>query len=397
MNDLQTKNNAQGLINIEDYAMGIDALVKQAGLIQRAMDAVMKEGEHYGKIPGTDKPVLLKPGAEKLNFMFRLRPEYSIIREERKDDFIAYTTECRLIHYPTDTLIATGLGSCNSRETKYRYRYVYEPTGQSVPKEYWAAKKAGNNKEMKRLLGAEGRPYKTDDGRWVIATSKQVINENPWDLDNTLIKMSCKRSLTAAVLNGTAASDLFTQDLEELLEKEIALATEMAGQESTGPQADDSPTMDEILSLLPPGISRNQFKTFLEESAAFLKKPLGYVLTEAQKNFAATARSFERWTEKKNGKTEQKRRGRPKADAEAPKQEPPPQEPPETKEPSIDDKLVYVKKNFTRSYKKALLLLGHIAHMDDGDAFDPKTLNDEQKNALHTKVNALVDSEKVEY
>jgi hypothetical protein len=206
------------------------------------------------------------------------------------------------------------------------------------------------------------------------------------------------------VLNGTAASDLFTQDLEELLEKEIALAMEMAGQESTGPQADDAPTMDEILSMLPPAIPRDQFKKFLEESAAFLKKPLGYVLIEAQKNFAATARSFERWTEKKNGKAEQKRRGRPKADAEAPKQEqqaPTANEQPpttqETKEPTIDDKLAYDKKNFTRSYKKALLLLGITVHIDDADAFDAKTLSDEQKAAVHAKVNALVDSEKVKY
>ena len=33
-------------------------------LIQQVMQSVMKKGTHYDTIPGTDKPSLLKPGAE---------------------------------------------------------------------------------------------------------------------------------------------------------------------------------------------------------------------------------------------------------------------------------------------------------------------------------------------
>ena len=39
---------------------------------------------------------------------------------------------------------------------------------------------------------------------------------NPYDVKNTLEKMAEKRSLVAAVLIGTAASDIFTQDIEDL-------------------------------------------------------------------------------------------------------------------------------------------------------------------------------------
>ena len=39
---------------------------------------------------------------------------------------------------------------------------------------------------------------------------------NPYDVRNTLEKMSEKRSMVAAVLIGTAASDIFTQDLEDM-------------------------------------------------------------------------------------------------------------------------------------------------------------------------------------
>jgi hypothetical protein len=54
-------------------------VVAQARLIQDVMRDIMREGEHYGKIPGCgDKPSLFKGGAEKICVTFRLRPEYQI-------------------------------------------------------------------------------------------------------------------------------------------------------------------------------------------------------------------------------------------------------------------------------------------------------------------------------
>lgn len=195
------------IVNIEDYAMPLDNLVKQVALIQNAMKKVMKEGEHYGVIPGTPKPTLLKPGAEKLCLLFRLGPRYQIIEKVRQDRFIAYTVNCDLIHTPTGTFVASGIGSCNSYEAKYRYRT--EETGREVPKEYW------ETRDPELLGGPEYKPRKKG-GKWVIV--HQVENDNPWDLDNTLIKMACKRALIAAVLNATAASDIFTQDIEDMPE-----------------------------------------------------------------------------------------------------------------------------------------------------------------------------------
>lgn len=206
-----------GVVNFEDYAMGVESVVRQVALIQNVMEKIMKEGEHYGKIPGTNKPSLLKPGAEKLCLTFRLDPDYEIIREVRDKDFIAYTVKCTLNHIPTGQRIASGIGSCNSREAKYRYRSIDEMTDTPVPSAYWNAKNAGNSQEMKRLLGEGNRAKKNEQtGKWVIAKSEKVENDNPWDLDNTLVKMACKRALVAAVLNGTAASDIFTQDVEDL-------------------------------------------------------------------------------------------------------------------------------------------------------------------------------------
>jgi len=207
--------------SVEKMAMSIGDLISQVKLIQEVMSKIMVEDEHYGVIPGTKKPTLLKPGAEKLCLTFRLDPDYQIIREVRDKDFIAYTVKCNLTHIPTGQNIASGIGSCNSRESKYRYRFIEESTGIPVPGKYWDAKKKGDNKEMKRLLqipnfNIENLRAAKIDGQWVIAKSEKIENDNPWDLDNTLIKMGCKRSLVAAILNATAASDIFTQDTEDM-------------------------------------------------------------------------------------------------------------------------------------------------------------------------------------
>lgn len=215
------------IINFEEYAMSVDSVVKQVSLIQDVMKRTMKEGEHYGKIPGTDKPTLLKPGAEKLNLTFRFEPDYNIIEKARDKDFLAYTVKCTLTHIPTGQKVASGIGSCNSREAKYRYRWIDELTEEPIPKDYWKAKKAGDNKEMQRILGKGYRPRKNEEtGQWVKAKSERVDNDNPWDLDNTLIKMACKRALIAANLNATAASDIFTQDIEDLQENGVAPQTQ---------------------------------------------------------------------------------------------------------------------------------------------------------------------------
>ena len=59
--------------------MRVDEVVQQVQLIQDIMRAVMKDGEHYGKIPGCgDKPSLLKPGAEKIMLTFRMVPDPEI-------------------------------------------------------------------------------------------------------------------------------------------------------------------------------------------------------------------------------------------------------------------------------------------------------------------------------
>jgi len=198
-------NETHDIVNIEDTAMSVEKVLSQIALIQNVMKRAMKKDEHYGIIPGTDKPTLLKSGAEKLCLTFRLDPRYDVIDDIRSKDHIAYTVKCTLIHIPTSVEIATGIGSCNSREKKYRY--YFKNTKRPVPKEYW------KNKDPELLGGTQFSARKVNK-QWVIY--ERIENDNPWDLDNTLIKMACKRALVAATLNATAASDIFTQDIEEM-------------------------------------------------------------------------------------------------------------------------------------------------------------------------------------
>lgn len=197
--------------------MSVEQIIAQTKKIQQCMSAVMKEGEHFGVIPGTNtKPTLLKPGAEKLCLLFRLDPEYEILTSVETPERIAYTIRCVLFHIPTGQRVASGLGSCNSREKKY-----LRPSPKKCPQCGKEAIIKG-----KEEYGGGWLCYKKKDGCGAKFkdVAPEIIDqpaglEDPADLANTILKMGCKRALVAAVLNGTAASDFFTQDLEDLTEK----------------------------------------------------------------------------------------------------------------------------------------------------------------------------------
>jgi len=179
----------------------------QVNLIQEVMEKTMKDGEHYGKIPGCgDKKALLKPGAEKLLLTFRLAPKYEIVHSVETNDLIMYRVKCVLEHIGTGNFVGSGDGACNSREGKYRWRA--ENTEKEVPKEYW-----DNNRDPS-IIGGEQYSTKKLNGKWYIM--HKVEHDNAWDYQNTILKMACKRALVAAVLNVTAASDIFVQDLDDM-------------------------------------------------------------------------------------------------------------------------------------------------------------------------------------
>ena len=200
-------------------ALSVADVKSRVDFIREIQREVMDVDVHYGVIPGTGKkPTLLKPGAELLCVTFQLDPEYDVLPISiQTETFINYIVRCSLRHVPSGQVIATGLGGCNSREEKYAYR-----TAARVCPE---CRKAAIIKGKAEYGGGwlcfgkkGGCGAKFPEGAPEIErqASGKVPNENLWDLANTLLKMACKRAHIAATLNGTAASDTFTQDLEDL-------------------------------------------------------------------------------------------------------------------------------------------------------------------------------------
>ena len=191
----------------------------------RELKALLVENIDYGKIPGTgDKPVLLKPGAEKICAFFGYSPHYTSEVIEDWDGHIYgeplfyYKYTCTLSKDRTP--VGEGQGSCNSWETKYRYRTskrVCPNCGvpaliegkqwtPSDPKQWVCFEKKGGCKAK----------FAIDDARVTGQQTGQVKNPDFADTINTIQKMGQKRAMVAAVLSATGASQYFTQDIEDL-------------------------------------------------------------------------------------------------------------------------------------------------------------------------------------
>ncbi len=133
---------------------------------QQVIQQAVKPGHDIGIIPGTDKPSLLKPGAEKIVMMMGLSSRYEIMDkvEDYDKGFFSYNIRCILSRGDYD--ICEGVGNCNSRESKY-------------------------------------------------------AKADPYSIANTILKMAKKRAYVDAALSVASLSDIFTQDLEDMPELQI--------------------------------------------------------------------------------------------------------------------------------------------------------------------------------
>ncbi len=183
-------------IEIDSISGSLMKINKIQGVIQNTL----KSGHDYDTIPGTQKPTLLKPGAEKILMLFGLTSEYDVIEsvEDWKNGVFAYTVKCTLLHQGRK--VTEGLGSCNSKEDKYRYRWVSES---DVP--------AGMDLETLK---------KNNYGKY------RVENDEIYSQVNTILKMAKKRAQVDATLTTASLSELFTQDMEDMRQFAAAEAAE---------------------------------------------------------------------------------------------------------------------------------------------------------------------------
>ena len=180
-------------------------------LVQEVMQAVMKKDTHYGTIPGTPKPTLYKPGAEVLAATFRIAVSYKV-EDLATQDCVRYRVTAIGTHQTSGIVMGEGMGECSSGEEKYKWR---KATG---------VKEFDGTPEVRRRV-KYGRDYSTNQ-----------VRTDPADLANTVLKMACKRAQVAMTLNVTAASDIFTQDIEDLPEELRPTSDGGAEQKPAGPQ-----------------------------------------------------------------------------------------------------------------------------------------------------------------
>lgn len=186
----------------QEMALKLADMKAKLGLVQRFFREVMVLGQDYGTLPGTDKPSLLKAGAEKLCELYGFAPAVKQVEEEKdiETGFYRARVVVALIHRRSGVVVAEGVGEANTMEGKYRYRWVPEwrlPEGIDRTALYSEVRKDKDGKKY--------RMYRLE-------------NQDPWSLWNTVLKTAKKRALVDATLSATRSSGLFTQDLEDLEE-----------------------------------------------------------------------------------------------------------------------------------------------------------------------------------
>lgn len=197
-----------------DFMMGLDELKRRANMVSDIKKQIMRKDTHFGVVPGCgNKPTLLKNGAELLCMAFKLAPDAKVEIADLGNGHREYTVTTTLTSIVTGVPVATGLGSCSTMESKYRYRGTeLVNTGKPVPSAYWA------DKDPSKLGGRGFVAKKDENGRWMIFQKGEKKVENPdiADVYNTVLKMASKRSLVDATLKATGGSCEFTQDIEDM-------------------------------------------------------------------------------------------------------------------------------------------------------------------------------------
>lgn len=201
----------------ESQWLSKEAIVARINKIHEVAKSVMKKDVHYGTVPGAKKQSLWKPGAELLLSTFRIARKV-LVTDLSTDDEVRYRVECQGTDCFSGVYLGSGIGECSSNEEKYKWR-------RAVCHEEFNA----TPEDRRRLKWKTGKENYTE---------KQV-RMNPCDLVNTIVKMATKRAMIDLALVVTAASDIFTQDIEDLPEEFASAAVSgeggAVGQENAAP------------------------------------------------------------------------------------------------------------------------------------------------------------------
>lgn len=167
---------------------------EHVNLIQEVMRAVMKQDTHYGVIPGCKQPSLYKAGSEVLLTTFRIAVSVHV-DDLSTADCVRYRVRTVGTHQQSGVVVGEGIGECSSDEEKYKWR------------------KCHNKKEF------DATPESRRRIKYGKSWEDMQVRTEPADVANTVLKMAKKRAQVDLTLTATAASDIFTQDVEDIPEE----------------------------------------------------------------------------------------------------------------------------------------------------------------------------------
>lgn len=191
------------------------------------MAEAMEKQVDYGKTPGCgDKPSLFKAGSEKILAMFQLAVDPLVedlcpLGQGAYDEF-RVRVHVTVKEIKSGRFVGKGVGECSSWEEKYKWR------------------RAVNDAEYDYLKSEHPDLVRVKHGKdWKTKSDYQIkqVRVPTADIANTIVKMGKKRAQIDATLTATAASAIFSQDLEDMPE-ELAeqLSEEREQGKSEGPE-----------------------------------------------------------------------------------------------------------------------------------------------------------------
>jgi hypothetical protein len=209
-----------------EMALALQEETEKRTIVALYVGRHLHDGVDYGIIPGTKERTLLKPGAEKLVELFRCTPQFDIL--DKVEDWDAglfnYTFRVRISHRESGKVLAEGYGSANSREGRYRWRNAHRKCPvcgkETIYKSKWASRDQPNAKPgwyCHKKAGGCGENFCAEDQRIESQTEGRVENDDIYTLVNTILKMAKKRALVDGAIALARCSDMFGQDLEDLV------------------------------------------------------------------------------------------------------------------------------------------------------------------------------------
>ncbi len=180
--------------------------------VTELIKGALERKRDYGLVPGTDREVLFKAGAERLCVAFGCYPVYEIIEKEIDHDRIVEWTSTKWAKAqskPAESviqeMIAAGTGRFRKDDGGFRWYERQDQHGTS----------RGLYRYIVRckIMRRDGITVGEAIGSASTLETKYV--RSPRDAENTVLKMAEKRAHVGATLNAFGLSDRFTQDVDD--------------------------------------------------------------------------------------------------------------------------------------------------------------------------------------